>query len=82
MSEPVQVIRYGLVKCEIRTNKTRVGDRYSVTFSRLFKNGDLWSESKQFGREDLLLVAKVADLAHSWIYESRQSHPTTMEEKS
>ncbi len=37
------------------------------------KNGDLWKESTRFGRDDLPLVAKVADMAHTWIFgESQQ----------
>jgi hypothetical protein len=38
----------------------------------LFRNGEAWSESKQFGRDDLPIVSKVADLAHTWIFS--QSH--------
>jgi len=33
----------------------------------MFKNGEQWQESKMFGRDDLLLVAKTLDLAHTWI---------------
>lgn len=67
-NEPVHVIRLGLIKCEILLRKTTAGDRYNVTVSRMFKNGEQWQESKQFGRDDLLLVAKTLDLAHTWIY--------------
>jgi hypothetical protein len=40
-----------------------------VTVSRLYKDGDQWKQSASFGREDLPLVAKVVDRAHTWIYE-------------
>lgn len=66
--EPIHVIRFGLIKCEIFLRHTRAGDRFNVIISRLFRNGEAWSESKQFGRDDLLLVSKVADLAHTWVY--------------
>jgi hypothetical protein len=46
-----------------------MGDRYSVTAIRLYKNGHLWKESSRFGRDDLLLVAKACDQAHTWIME-------------
>ncbi len=65
---PAHVIRFGLIKGSIWRNQTRVGERYTVTVVRLFKNGDLWTESTRFGRDDLPLVAKVCDLAHTWIY--------------
>ena len=66
--QPAQTIRYGLIKATVWSNKTKVGDRYSVSVVRLYKNGDTWSESSRFGRDDLLLVAKAMDDAHSWIY--------------
>jgi len=65
---PAHVIRFGLIKGSIWRNQTRVGERYTVTVVRLFKNGDHWTESTRFGRDDLPLVAKVCDLAHTWIY--------------
>ncbi len=72
MNEPAHVIRFGLIKCEIYVKPTKYGDRFNVLFSRLFRNGDAWSESKQFGLDDLPLVAKAADLAHTWIYATFQ----------
>ncbi len=40
---------------------------HNVTVTRLYKDGDLWRESQHFGRDDLLLLAKVLDQAHTWI---------------
>jgi hypothetical protein len=40
-----------------------------VTFSRLYKVGNQWKRSDSFGRDDLPLLAKVADRARTWIYE-------------
>ena len=40
-----------------------------MTLSRLYKDGDDWKDSTSFGRDDLPLLAKVADLAHTWIFE-------------
>lgn len=64
---PIHEVRFGLIKAAVWLNKTKQGDRYSVTFTRLFRNGDRWSESASYGRDDLLLLAKAADLAHTWI---------------
>ncbi|MEZ6131316.1 MAG: hypothetical protein DWQ35_16100 [Planctomycetota bacterium] len=72
---PSHTIRFGLIKASIWQNHTRNGDRHSVTIVRLYKNGDSWVESTRFGRDDLPLVAKVSDLAHTWIYEQGRSEP-------
>lgn len=66
---PIHTIRFGLIKACIWQNQTRKGDRHNVTIARLYRNGDLWKESNHFGRDDLPLVAKVADMAHTWIFQ-------------
>ena len=43
--------------------------RYNVTFSRLYKEGDEWKSTQSFGRNDLLVLAKVADLAHTRLFQ-------------
>ena len=43
--------------------------RYNVTFSRLYKDGDQWKSTQSFGRNDLLVLRKVADQAHSRLFE-------------
>lgn len=70
---PVHEIRFGLIKVCVWHNQTRMGDRHNVTIVRLYKDGDVWRESQHFGREDLPLLAKAADLAHTWIYTHAQS---------
>lgn len=32
-----------------------------------------WALSRSFGRDDLPLLSKVADMAHTWIYEELQN---------
>jgi hypothetical protein len=56
------------IKAAIWKNDTPSGVRFNTTFSRLYRDGDEWRNSDSFGREDLLLLAKVADRAHSWIH--------------
>lgn len=68
---PAHEIRFGMVKATIWENATKNGSRYSVSVCRLFRDGEQWRESSRFGRDDLPLVAKAADLAHSWIFEQR-----------
>ena len=67
--KPVHEIRLGRIKATIWENETENGPRYNVTVSRLYKDGDEWKQSSSFGRDDLPLVAKVVDLAHTWTYE-------------
>ncbi len=71
MKAPIHTIRFGLIKACIWRNQTKAGDRHVVTVVRLFRNGDVWQESTRFGRDDLPLVSKVTDLAHTWISASR-----------
>jgi hypothetical protein len=74
MPKPLTDIRIGRIKAAIWENRTRNnGTMYNVTIVRLYKDGDEWKDSGSFGRDDLPLVAKVADLAHSWIYDRQQS---------
>lgn len=65
---PVREIRLGRIRAAIWENETQNGTRHNVTLSRLYKDGEDWKDSTSFGRDDLPLVAKVADLAHTWIF--------------
>jgi hypothetical protein len=71
-NRPVQTIRYGSVRAAIWRNIVDNGNAsrplYCVTFSRSYKDGEgNWKESGSFGVDDLLVLAKAADEAHSWI---------------
>ena len=74
--KPANTIRLGRVKATIWTNETEKGPRSSVQIVRLYRDGDGWKETQSFNRDDLLLVAKVADFAHSWIH-ACESESTT-----
>lgn len=73
-NRPVHEVRLGFVKASIweNTNPDK-STRHNVTLTRFYrdKETDQWKNSESFSRDDLLLVAKVADLAHSWICEQR-----------
>ena len=72
-TKPADEIRFGRVKATIWMNTTEDGQsRYSVVFSRIYRDGDQWKSTHSFGRNDLLLVAKVADLAHTRVSALRQ----------
>ena len=72
--KPVNEVRFGAIKAAIWKNDTTGGVRYNVTFSRLYKDkeADQWMSTDSFGRDDLLVLGKVADLAHSWIHQVPQ----------
>ena len=72
--KPVHEIRMGRIKAAIWANETDNGTRHNVVITRLYKDGDEWKTSTSFGREELPLVAKVADMAHSWIYQQGQDN--------
>lgn len=71
--KPVHEVRLGRIKAAIWANETDNGIRHNVTISRLYKpEGEDWQDSTSFGRDDLPLVAKVADMAHTWIFQKTQ----------
>ena len=72
-SKPVHEVRLGRVKAAVWANSTDNGVRHNVTLSRIYKDGEEWKDTTSFGRDDLPLVAKVADKAHDWIFEQSVS---------
>ena len=75
-NKPVAEVRVGAVKAAIWPNQTDSGVvRYNVTFSRIYKDAEgNWKSTSSFGRDDLLVVAKVADMAHTKIFEVANGH--------
>jgi len=62
------------VSAAIWRNQNPTGVFYSVTFERSYKDdAGNWKSSDSFSGNELLLLAKVADLAHSEIYKLRAS---------
>ena len=68
--KPVAEVRIGCVKATIWPNGTKEQPRHNVTFSRLYKDeAGEWKSTQSFGRNDLLVLAKVADQAHTRLFE-------------
>jgi hypothetical protein len=66
--KPVHQVKFGLVKAAIWANETDKGVMYNVTFTRVYKDkSNEWAYTDSFNALDCLLVAKVADAAHTWI---------------
>lgn len=71
-TKPVHEVRLGHIKAAVWRNEAETGVRYNATFSRLYRDGDQWKSTDSFGRDDLLLLGKVADQTHSWIFSQSQ----------
>ena len=67
---PAGEIRYGRLRATIWKQESDKGPWYSVVLTRSYQDpqGD-WHSSSSFGRDDLLLLAKLCDQAHSWIHQ-------------
>jgi hypothetical protein len=62
---PVEEVRIGSVKAAIWTNETENGTRYNVAFQRIYRDDQKrWCSADSSGRDELLVLAKVADEAH------------------
>jgi hypothetical protein len=70
---PVKEIRLGRIVAAIWRNEGEKGTFHNVSVSRLYRTeAGEWKRAESFGRDDLPLVAKVADQAHTWIFEVAQ----------
>ena len=76
-NKPVEEVRIGSVKAAIWKNETESGPRFNVTFQRIYRDDEKgWRSTDSFGRDDLLVLAKVADQAHGRIVAlSQQQRP-------
>jgi hypothetical protein len=68
-NKPVETVRYGTISASIWRNETDNGTWFNVTFSRSYNDGKEWKHTDSFGRDDLLTLAKVANEAHTRIYQ-------------
>ena len=66
---PVHEVKVGRVRAAVWANEGEDGTWHTVTFSRLYKDKEgRWQDSGSFSREDLPLLIKAADQAHTWLY--------------
>jgi hypothetical protein len=67
---PVAEVRIGSVKAAIWRNEGESGPRFNVTFQRLYRTEQgKWQSTYSFGRDDLLVLMKVADATHTRVME-------------
>lgn len=73
--KPIHTIRLGRIKAVIWANQGQNGPWYSTQVCRVYRDDQgEWKDSDSFGRDDLLLVCKALDRAHTWIYD--QARPS------
>jgi hypothetical protein len=73
MSQPAHKLRIGALQVTIWRNHGERGNWYSVIPSRSYKQEDAWKETDSLGFDDLLAMAKLFDLAHTWIMHQHQA---------
>jgi len=67
---PVAKIRVGGITASIWENKGEKATTFSATFDRRYRDGEgNWHSSASHNADDLLALAKAADLAHTKILE-------------
>ena len=76
-TKPAAELRIGTVKATVWENEVGGIPRHNVVFSRLYKGGEQWKTTQTFGRNDLLVLVKMADQAHTLIAERTQHWPTS-----
>ena len=69
--QPVAEVRLGRITATIWRNRTVDDDGgfYSTQLTRLYRRDEQWERAHTFGRDDLLTVAKVADMANTRIHD-------------
>lgn len=81
-TKPVEEIRLGTVKAAVWKNVVDQGNCsrpiYNVTLQRLYRDADgKWQTTESFGRDDLLVLAQVAQRAFTRIHELHQAGRTS-----
>ena len=74
-SAPVKTLRLGRIKAAVWENGADQRTFYNVTFARTYMDEDKkFHDADSFGRDDLLLLGKLADQAHTFICDRLAGH--------
>jgi hypothetical protein len=81
---PAFEYRINSVKGTVWQNQHEDRIYFNTTVFRLFKEDDKsqWQSANNFGRDDLLALAKVADVCHTWIIRQENILRDTEEARS
>lgn len=68
-NKPAHEIKSGSLKAVIWLNTTEQGKQwFSTSFLRSYRTSEgLWKETSQMNTSDLILLSKLAEIAHQWI---------------
>ena len=72
-NRPVHEERLGRIKACVWENPTENGTMYNVTFARVYRDEEGWKETQSFGRDDCLVLARLAEITSVWIYRQQAS---------
>jgi hypothetical protein len=77
--KPIHEIKLGRVRATVWENSGEKGTYCKVVFSKLYKKYNKWNDTSSFGREDLLLLAKVAEQTAFFLYGEKPEEEGTEE---
>lgn len=74
MAKPVHQIRLQDLRATVWANQ--VGERtwFNVSITRRFEQDGQFKETSSFGRDDLPMVAKLAEMSYAWIWNQSTSN--------
>ena len=77
-NKPVKDFSDGTIRISVWRNQSEHGPMFSVTCRRRYKDktADEWKDSYSYGQDDILHLAKLLDLAHTWILTEQQQQRT------
>jgi hypothetical protein len=82
-NQPAHKIRRGVLQVTIWRNTGDNGTWYSVVPSRGYKaSDDKWKESDSLNQDDLLPMAKLLELADTWIMHQQQADAKARREQA
>ena len=71
-NRPIHEIKLGRIRASIWTNESDRNDTwFNVSTARVYRDEDQWKTTTSFGRDDLPLVAKAAEMAFAWIWNTK-----------
>jgi hypothetical protein len=71
-NRPSHEIKLGRIRASIWTHEGNgQGQWFSVSISRLYREREEWKTSASFGRDDLPVVSKAAEMAYAWIWKTK-----------
>ena len=72
--QPAFASRHRRLQIAVWQNDSSNGTFFTAGLQRSYKDGDEWKRmSSTLNRDDLLVVAKLSDQAHTWVCEKEQA---------